>query len=245
MSPLRLFSLTLIIFLGLTIPASGVDSRAGMPPRTTVVDQAQIQKILENFIEVHRDYLPEGKIRFKKIDLPQAVKIPNGKLLVEVIPSDPSIIKSSRFTLIFRVDGRIVKNIVVRGELEVISRVVIAAADLQRGSLISAADVKLALADLTNLRNPIFTPGEVIGMRLKRSIRQGKPLSSRLVELPPIIKRGELVTITIRKGGLTVTARGIASHDAKQGAMVRVRNSSSQKEIYCRAMAPGRVIVEI
>jgi flagella basal body P-ring formation protein FlgA len=64
------------------------------------------------------------------------------------------------------------------------------------------------------------------------------------IEIPPLVKRGEAVTMTARKGGILVTARGTAQQDGIEGAQIKVRNSSSQKEILCRVRAPGQVEVE-
>lgn len=247
MAKLSRLGIALIIILGLTTTtAYGLDRQAKGPAgKSIVVDQAQVREILENYLKANRDFLPAGKVRFKRVNLPQPIKLPAGELDVEVIPSDPSILKSSRFTLLFRVNGRVKKNIVVRGEIEVVAPVVVAAADLRRGDLIGANDVKLARMNLADLRNPALDPREVIGMQLKRSVRQGKPINIRTIEAPPIIHRGDLVTITVRKGSLTVTAKGIAGHDAKKGSTIKVRNSSSNKEVLCKVVAPGRVQVEI
>jgi flagella basal body P-ring formation protein FlgA len=76
-------------------------------------------------------------------------------------------------------------------------------------------------------------------------VRHGYPFDRLAVELPPIIRRGELVTIFVRKGPLLVTAKGMARHDAIQGAMVKVLNRNSKKEILCRADGPGLVQVEL
>ena len=65
------------------------------------------------------------------------------------------------------------------------------------------------------------------------------------MEFPPLIKRGDIVSIVVRKGTLTVTAEGIARHDGKEGTWIKVRNTSSKKEILCKVKAPGLVEVEI
>jgi flagella basal body P-ring formation protein FlgA len=44
---------------------------------------------------------------------------------------------------------------------------------------------------------------------------------------------------------MLITARGTATHDAQKGATVKVVNNNSQKEILCRADAPGLVKVEL
>ena len=205
----------------------------------------EIRKILENYISRNKNYLPPAAISFKDIHLAQPFDLPAGILETEVIPADPSILSSHRFTVIFRIDFKVEKNIAIRAELEAIAPVAVAAANLQRGTIIHDSDISLAQLDIIHLRNPCLDPAELIGKRIKRSLRQGYPFDRLAVELPPIIRRGELVTIFVRKGPLLVTAKGIARHDAIQGTMVKVLNNNSKKEILCRADGPGLVQVEL
>jgi flagella basal body P-ring formation protein FlgA len=205
----------------------------------------EIREILDNYLSRNKNYLPPATIRFKDIHLAQPFDLPAGTLETQVIPADPSILSSQRFTIIFRIDSKVEKNIAIRAELEAIAPVAVAAANLQRGSIIHDSDINLAQLDIIHLRNPCLDPAELIGKRIKRSIRQGYPFDRLAVELPPIIRRGELVTIFVRKGPLLVTAKGIARHDAIQGTMVKVLNNNSKKEILCRADGPGLVQVEL
>ncbi len=205
----------------------------------------EMREILDNYLGRNKNYLPPAAIRFKEIHLAQPFDLPTGVLETEVIPADPSILSSHRFTVIFRIDSKVEKNIAIRAELEAIAPVAVAAANLRRGRVIHDSDISFAQLDIINLRNPCLDPAELIGKRIKRSIRQGQPFDRLAVELPPIIHRGELVTIFVRKGALLVTAKGIARHDAIQGAMVKVLNKNSKKEILCRADGPGLVQVEL
>ena len=115
--------------------------------------------------------------------------------------------------------------------------------DLRRGSIIQDNDIHMAPLDITDVRNPCFNLDEVIGKKVKRTVRRGQALDRRTIEFPPMIHRGELVTLIARKGALTVTARGVAKHDAKKDAMIKIQNNNSQKEIIGRVSAPGLVMV--
>jgi flagella basal body P-ring formation protein FlgA len=205
----------------------------------------QIKEILTDYLSRNKKYLPPAEIRFKEIHLTQPFDLPAGELDTEVVPADPLILPSRRFTIIFRVNSRVEKNIAIPAELEAIAPVVVTATTLHRGAVIQKSDITLARLDIIDLRNPCLDPDKVIGMKTKRSMRQGYPLDQQMLELPAIIHRGELVTIFIRKGPLLVTAKGTARHDAVQGEMVTVLNNDSKKEILCRADGPGLVQVEL
>jgi flagella basal body P-ring formation protein FlgA len=209
------------------------------------IDGEAIEKILAEYLAGKKEIVPQAEIRFKEIRLVRPFDLPVGDLSTEVIPSDPSILASRRFTILFRVNSKVEQNIAVQTQLEAMASVAVAAKDLRRGSIITADDINLLQLDIINLANPSFAPEELIGKELKRSLRQGYPYDQSAMEMPPIIHRGELVTIFVRKGSMLITARGTATHDAQRGATVKVVNNNSQKEILCRADAPGLVKVEL
>ncbi len=210
-----------------------------------VIGPANVRQILTDFIESKQDLWPQVEIRLKDLGTMRSFELPVGKLYTEVIPTDPSIIHSQRFNIVFRVNGKIEKNITVKAQLEALANIAIATDDLKRGSLIDSRDFHLTKVDIIKVRNPCFEPNELIGKKLKRSVRQGQPLDRTKVEFPPLIRRGEIVTIIAKKGALTVTASGTARHDAIKNAKVKVVNNNSQKEIIGTVTANGLVKVEL
>ncbi|MEJ2200679.1 MAG: flagellar basal body P-ring formation chaperone FlgA, partial [Desulfuromonadaceae bacterium] len=186
--------------------------RAGL-----LIDQTTLENILNEYLDSKRDFLPQARITFQAQRFPQPFFLPQGKLTPEVIPSDPQILHSRRFSIIFRIDDQVVENLSINGKLEAIAPVLVVATDLERGSLLSSQDLNLAELDIVRLRNPCFDADEVVGKKLKRSLRQGTPLDRGNVEFPPMVTRGELVTITLRHGPLALNARGEARQSGKEG----------------------------
>jgi flagella basal body P-ring formation protein FlgA len=208
------------------------------------VEPGQLRQFLEDYLEEQRDQLPLAEIRFKELRLPAPFMVPAGKLTCEVTPSDPRILPSRRFNLILRVDGQVVENLAVSGTLEALAEVAVTTGNLQRGALIGAEDIQLAERDLNLLRSPCFDGGELVGKRLKRALRTGDAFELASVVFPPLVKRGAMVTMTARRGALTVTTRGLAQQDGRKGDMIRVRNIAANKDILCRIAGPESVIVE-
>lgn len=209
-----------------------------------VIDQPALEQLLSGYLRANRERLPKARIAFKNMQFPPSFVLPKGRLATEVIPADSRILGSRRFTVIFRVDGQVVRNLSLRGELEALASVVVAAADLDRGTILGNADLDLLEMDITSLRNPCLDPGVVLGQKLKRPLRQGTPLDPATVEMPPVISRGETVTILLNQGTLSLTARGQALENGLQDETIRVRNNDSQRDISGRVAEPGVVIVE-
>ena len=210
-----------------------------------VVQAPQIERMLHRFLQKNQGRLPKAQLRLTDVQLPDEVVVPHGKLTHQVVPSNPKILGSRRFNVTLRVDGRLVKNLTVRARLEALAPVAVAAADLTRGTMLGPADVQQVVADISALRDPCFTLEDLIGKRLKRSLRTGQTISRKQVDFPPMVRRGQVVEIRVQRGGIMLSAKGEARQNGQQGETIRVRNTASRRELLCRVLAPGLVEVEI
>ncbi len=205
----------------------------------------QLIAAISNFLQKKNHELPQAEISFKPKSLPLPFMLPIGELAIEVIPSNPAIIKSSRFSLIIRVDGKVRKNMSIQGDLQVLAKVVIAKGGLKRGTILTPANTTLAIKDLTKHHDPSMGLRSVLGKRLKRSVRNASVINSADVEYPPLVKKGQLVRVIYSRGNLHLTATGIARTDGMLDQIIRVKNANSNKLIHCRVAAPGIVEVKI
>ena len=213
--------------------------------RSISIGPEKISSIISEFIEQKRHLLPKADIRFIPESFPLPFALPTGKLSYDVVPSSPAIIGSSRFAIIFKVDGRVRKNISIKGHTEALAPVVVAKRDLRYGSLVSADALAIATRDLSSVDAYASQINDVAGSIVKRAIKSGSVIDTTAIEEPPIIERGEPVRIVINHKGLLLTATGIAKADGRKDEIIRVRNSNSNKLIYCRVQAPGLVEVTL
>lgn len=208
-----------------------------------VIGPDRVQTIIAEYIQANTIHLPAAEIRFIPASLPLPFNLPKGHLSHEVIPSNPSILGSSRFSIIFRVDNKVVKNMSVRGQLEALAQVIVTASPLKKGQIIVPQMLTAAIMDISKVADAGLDPENFIGKKLKRSLRTGSPILTSMVEALPIIRRGERVKIVVNSGNLLLTATGLAHSDGKQDQMIRVQNINSNKMVYCRVAAPGLVEV--
>lgn len=198
---------------------------------------------ISNYIRSQENNLPQAVIRFIPSALPLPFTLPTGNLHCQVIPSNPNILGSNRFSLIFTVDDRVVKNMSVRGKLEARANIITASIGLRRGTILQQHHLKNAVVDISNIKNPGFFPEDFIGKKLKRTLRGGTPIEHSMVEALPVVHRGEKVKIVVQSGPMMLTATGLAHTDGKMNELIRVQNLKSQKIIFARVAAPG--IVEV
>ncbi len=209
-----------------------------------VIDRQRIEQILVSYLQQNLDKLPRAQIRLTSLRVPETFTLPRGELQYEVVPSRPEILGSSSFSIIFRIDGTTVRNCTVRGRIEALAEVATAATTLRRGQIITPDRIRMTRQNIAALQDPFFSPRNVIGMQVKRTLHAGKAIERRYVEPPPVIRKGDLVKILASRGGLQLTATGMSRMDGRPGDVIRVQNMNSGKLIYCRVDAPGLVSVE-
>jgi flagella basal body P-ring formation protein FlgA len=207
------------------------------------ITPARIQEIIANFLEQNKARLPKATIQFLPATLPMPFFLPMGAMSYQVIPSDPAILGSSRFAIIFKVDDKVVKNMSVRGRVEAIGKVVVASQPLRKGTILQPDQLRLKEMDLGELQSAGTDPHDFIGKLLTRSLPGGSPVLASMVETLPVIRKGEKVRIVIDTGPLQLSATGLSHNDGKIGDMIQVQNINSNKLIYCRVAAPGLVEV--
>lgn len=205
----------------------------------------KIESIINEFLIENTHRLPEAKITFTPKSYPLPFSLPQGDLSYEVIPSNPNILGSGGMTIMFRVDGRVKKNLMIRGDLTALAKVAVALVPIRRGTIISADQITLKITDIAKTHTPTFNIDMLIGKRLRTNLQTNAIIEMTDVENPPIIQKGEFVKIIVKSGGLHLTATGIAKSDGQLNDIIRVKNTSSNKLVHCRVSAPGIVEVKI
>jgi flagellar basal body P-ring formation protein FlgA len=96
------------------------------------------------------------------------------------------------------------------------------------------------------LTNGYFTePEAVVGMASRRRLMPGQVLTSAHVTQRRIVERGQEVTLFSARPGLVVRMKGIALEDGREGARIRVRNSSSKRVVEGYVEPSGAVRVAL
>ncbi len=209
------------------------------------IGPADIESSIAEYLEEKSNDLPIADYLFVPREFPLPFMVPTGELSVDVIPATPKVLGSRRFSLVYKIDNKTVKNISIRGTLEALASVAVLTQNVKRGAILNPAMVELQTKDLSKLRAPCTNLREVLGKRLTRSLRSGSILDLSSIDFPPLIHKGQFVKMVVNHNGMYLTASGIASMNGKLNQTIRVLNTGSRKEIFCRVAAPGIVEVQI
>lgn len=119
-----------------------------------------------------------------------------------------------------------------------------AAVSIRKGQPIQAQDLRLDTVTLNNLHQGFSVKTDSLSdFRPQRLISAGQVVDPSLLMKPLMIHRGDQLLIKAQQEGFTASMRGEALEDGVAGAMIRVRNLSSGKEIQAEVSAKGVVLV--
>lgn len=122
----------------------------------------------------------------------------------------------------------------------------VATRDLPRGAQIGPSDMRLEQKEARRIPRDAAAPGdEVVGLQLRRGVRKGRIVRERWLEAVSKVKRGDLVRIVVRSGGLQIVGKGRAVTDGAIGDRIRVVNTDSRREITGRVTRDGSIHVDL
>lgn len=133
-----------------------------------------------------------------------------------------------------------------RGTARVVVRMPFAQASrlLVRGTVITEADVVDVVGEPGSVPlRRLPTRRELVGATTRTDIAQGEVITTQSAVLPPAVRAGEAVRAVALVGAVQVTAELTAMDNGAEGAIVRVVNRESRRELRARVVRTG--IVEV
>ncbi len=182
---------------------------------------------------------PDEEIRVLSVGLPGPV--PRGGLDLRPRLPEGSLPSSFTVPVDVWVDGTKAATGWVRVEVFRGRPAVVLTRDIRRGEVIGLDDVgvRTARSDATTLSEP----QQVVGKRLRRSLRAGTALRRQDLEAVPVVSRGDVVRLVARVGGVTASTLGKALGSAGIGEVLQVENLGSGRTV--AGIVRGGGLVEV
>jgi len=135
-------------------------------------------------------------------------------------------------------------TIYVSANVDVKTRVVVAARPLQRGEIIARDMVERQFRSLTGLGQQFYQDiSDVLGKQVKQSTSSQNIIRVNMLSEALAVKRGDKVTIVARSDSLAVKMNGTALSNGQKGEQIRVRNNRSKRVIRAEVLGNGEVAV--
>ena len=161
------------------------------------------------------------------------VFVPLGPVQYEVtLPGRHRLLGPTSFTLTIQVAGKVAKQLHGTATIAVAQEVVRLVRPVAQGEIITADAVSRTQVPVTQpLRQVMIQPEDVIGKHARRSLAGNAPLSTQDVTAVTVVRRGDMVRIVLESPLIKVSTPGEALEAGKPGDTIRVKNTSSNREV--------------
>lgn len=197
--------------------------------QSQLVASRQIETALTDFFNSR---YADWNIRILRLDLPQEVILPEGRLEIRVDSNRP-LTRLDNFTLRmdFYVDGRQSKSQWVRLQAEATVPVVVMARDAFRGDVLADSDVERVALEVQKIDDLVTDLDQALGTVLKSAVSKGEPLRHKLLDQPTLVKRGDIVTLIARGPAFQISTTGKARSSGTAGEIIEVENLDSRHTV--------------
>lgn len=119
-----------------------------------------------------------------------------------------------------------------------------AARAIARDAALDADDVEVVEGEWPSVPF-VRIPAEedVIGLTARRDIAPGEPLTSTVLDIQPLVRSGDEVTVTATVGAVEVTGAATASSSGHRGDVIRVTPQPNGRPVRARITGPATVEV--
>ena len=115
---------------------------------------------------------------------------------------------------------------------------------LERGqALDSGACVQQAVDVLRERQSFVPAETDLSLYELVQMVGQERPLTWRDIALRPLVRKGQIVDVTFKDGGMNIAMKAMAMSSGGAGDAVVVRNMDSRKDFTARVLRPNTVQV--
>lgn len=184
-------------------------------------------------------------VHIKRISINGNPKLPEGPLDYEVVaPQQWEGWGVANLAVLVRQGDRVVSNTSMRVEVEALTDMVVTLRELDRGMIITSADVTVQKRDAGSVFGKfIGSIKDVVGKQVRTAIRANTVVRADQVEKMPLIKSGQMVTIVAENEVMKVSVAGKARSSGAEGDVIMVQNLNSLKEIPARVISATTVQV--
>lgn len=141
------------------------------------------------------------------------------------------------------VDGVLVRTVSVPVRVTALFEVLVVARPVARHAPLMSEDVRLERREVLAGQEPLRQAAALAGRRAVRNLAPGELVLAGALELPPLVRRGDIVALTAEGRGLRAVTRAEAKEEGKAGQTIRVRNLVSGREVYGQVTGEGVVRV--
>ena len=229
--------------MGLDWRPSSTADQVRITRKATIIRKEQVKEEIKEALEtsdIYGDYDLKIPMHYQDVILPydQPAEIDITDLKVDTDH------KNFTATIAAPSAENPIQHFTIKGVLQPVIEVPVLRENMARGNIIKEKDIDLVkVPEHEFTRNTIGSVNELIGMSPRRLIAAGKPIQLTELIAPLIISRGELLTIQLQEGSLSLSTQVKALENGSKGDVIRVVNISSNQSLQAQVIGEKQVAV--
>ncbi|MBI5557539.1 MAG: flagellar basal body P-ring formation protein FlgA [Deltaproteobacteria bacterium] len=212
-----------------------------------ILAQGDLQQI---FTEIIRANIPDHIEDIRISDFssqPDTLSLARGEITYSLTDEPDCASPGKKFiAAVLAVNNKEYGKVKMQGDLHFLGTVVIASRPLPKNGIINSDDVKTDFRDISMLGGDLIrSPEQALDKQTNKSLRTGDILFGQLLNNPPLVKRGDRVTILAKRGSVQVTVPGEVKNTGARGETVRVKNLMSHRVLDARVVEEKLVEIDL
>jgi len=190
----------------------------------------------------------ETDVEMRADPAPGELRVPPGRTGLELLaePRESTVTRSGAIVDVeVRVDGETFRKIPVYMRLRRFREVLVAQAGIKADEPFTRDNVGRRRTEVTTLAfEPVADESMLQAKVAAHGLKAGQPITVEDVANPPIVRRGEIVTLVSYAGRVRISTRAVAQRDGVKDALIPVVSAASEnKVVFARVDGPGTVVI--
>lgn len=141
-------------------------------------------------------------------------------------------------------DGKSVATTKLVGRYFILEKILVPTKDITKDEIIKKENLTQIIIRSNRLRDDVIKEeNNLLGKQAIRTIKKGKPITSRDIRDEIVIKKGQMIMVVYKNKGLQITSKMEAIEDGAKGQRIRLINNKSNKEVVGRVVDKNMVEV--
>ncbi len=145
--------------------------------------------------------------------------------------------------IIFKSGDKVEKTVLVKLEVKTFEMLPVASKHLKQGDEITSNEFTLERLETTLLKKQNYNTQELLGRTMAKNVRHGEPIALSDTKGPLLVKRGDMVELTVISGAVKIRANAVSLQDASAGDRVRIKRDGESKVLQGIVAKDGSVVI--
>ena len=209
------------------------------------LEPAEMARILENHL-LKMIQNPNRKVTIAEFRNYDKLIVPRENLSCQVLLPEKAIQGGNiSGMMVFFAKGQEIKKIRISARVDIYADVIVARHFLKKHQELQAVDIQTANKNIAVLPPDFVTEEkEVLGKRITLSVNNQEVLRLSMLEIPPLVSKGDIVVLQIENDHFKITALGEVKEIGRKGDRIKLVNLSSKREVYGRVLDATTVKVD-